>query len=156
MSRYFFSFPTETPSLEASTGIFGSLIKAMNFDDKTKNHLNIIVSELFTNAFIHGNEGDPQKRIDVEILQIADDLRIRIWDEGEKLDFEEFQRVCDKIPEQYSEGGRGIAIVQKLSENVRMFRDESGRCCIETNLRLRSLKQAVEMSKSDKGKKEDK
>ena len=156
MSRYFFSLPTETISLEASTGIFGSLIKAMNFDDRTRNHLNIIVSELFTNAFIHGNEGDPQKRIDVEILILADDIRIRIWDEGEKLDNAEFERVCNKIPEQYGEGGRGIAIVQKLSDKLCMFRDESGRCCIETILMGNSLKRRTELSKSDKGMKEDK
>ena len=155
MSRYYFSFPTDTASLEASTGIFGSLIKAMNFDDRSRNHLNIIVSELFTNAFIHGNEGDPQKRIDVEILQIVDDIRIRIWDEGEKLDLEEFKRIRNKIPEQYGEGGRGIAIVQKLSDNLRMFRDESGRCCIETILTLKPLKPTLEMTKSEIGKKEE-
>lgn len=156
MSRYYFSFPTDTCSLEASTGIFSSLIKSFNIDDRSKNHLNIIVSELFTNAFIHGNEGDPQKRIDIEILNLDSNIRVRLWDEGEKLDGAEFHCLCHKIPEQYGEGGRGIAIVQKLSENLKMFRDERGRCCIEAIYKIKPLKQAIELSKSDTGMKEDK
>jgi anti-sigma regulatory factor (Ser/Thr protein kinase) len=156
MSKYNFSFPTDTCSLEASTGIFNSLIKTFAIDDRSKNHLNIIVTELFTNSFIHGNEGDPQKRIDIEILDLEGRIRIRLWDEGEKLDSVEFQRLCSKIPEQYSEGGRGIAIVQKLSESMKMFRDERGRCCIEAIYKIKPLKQAIELSKSDTGMKEDK
>lgn len=83
----------------------------------------LCVSEAFTNALIHGNQLNPNKKIIIECMLNQSTLCADIIDEGtggvEKIS----QR---KQPELMSEGGRGVELIKHYSSSFEIFENKQG------------------------------
>ncbi len=88
-----------------------------------KNRFMLCVSEAFTNALIHGNKLDSNKKIIVIYTLNQSTLSADIIDEGiggvEKINKR-------KHPELLSEGGRGVELIKHYSSSFEISENEEG------------------------------
>jgi serine/threonine-protein kinase RsbW len=87
------------------------------FDEDTVSNIAMAVREAATNAVLHGNAYDPAKQITVSFETNADDLIIRIADQGPGLDP---TSLPDPLaPENILRGsGRGIFLIKAFMDEV--------------------------------------
>jgi serine/threonine-protein kinase RsbW len=84
----------------------------------------ISVTECVTNAILHGNSLDGNKKVDLELHLDDNHVQFIIKDEGEGFDYENL--IDPTEPENLEKtGGRGIFIMKHLSDEVKF--DDSGR-----------------------------
>ncbi len=138
MERYAFSFPSTARAYGISADILNPVIDSMVVDSPEKQRLKLIVSELVMNAYAHGNKEDPDKTIDV-IIQVDDeDFIVTVRDQGGGLKQERFGEIVTSVSEKSDESGRGMKIVNKLCDQVQLFRDEDDKFCIRAIRRINS------------------
>ncbi len=136
MNKYSFSFPSTEEAFRISDSVFATVIDTFGGSVSEKHRMKIIVSELFMNAYLHGNKIDQSKYIDV-ILEIEDDEFVAIVkDQGSGFTRERFRSMVDSISEPESKGGRGIKIVHKLSDRIQLFMDKGDKFCIKASKKL--------------------
>jgi serine/threonine-protein kinase RsbW len=76
------------------------------------------VTECISNAIIHGNLGDKNKFVHLELNMEGDQLNFIIEDEGEGFDLQSLQDPT--APENLEKpGGRGIFLIRHLSDEVK-------------------------------------
>ena len=138
MEKYTFSFPNTSRAYEISADILNPVIESLIVDASEKQKLKLIVSELVMNAYVHGNKGDPDNTIDVAILIDDEDFNITVKDRGEGLDEGKFRDIVMSVSEESDESGRGMKIVNKLCDQVQLFRDEDDKFCIRVTRKIRS------------------
>ncbi|OGC89449.1 MAG: hypothetical protein A2W25_16500 [candidate division Zixibacteria bacterium RBG_16_53_22] len=137
MSKFTFSFPTAEISLRVADDIFGVIIDAQNFDRMERHRLKVIVSELFVNAYLHGNKADPEKCIDV-VLEIDEyNFVVIVKDRGDGLSREKVKALSRAIVDHQTEHGRGFGLMHRLGDKVDSFRDSDGRFCVRVAKRIR-------------------
>jgi serine/threonine-protein kinase RsbW len=137
MSRYSFSFPSTEEAFRISDDIFGRVIDTIDMEVAERQRLKLIVSELYMNAYLHGSKGDASKPIDVSIDVGSDRIVIIVKNEGPGLTEKRFKELIEARADYESDSGRGIRIVHKLSESVKLFRDETDKFCIESTKKLK-------------------
>jgi len=137
MLRYTFSFPSTEEAFIISDDIFGRIIDTIDIEVAERQRLKLIVSELYMNAYLHGNKDDASKPIDVSIDVGADRIVTVVKNEGPGLSEKRFKELIEAKADFESDSGRGIRIVHKLSESVKLFRDEMGKFCIESTKKLK-------------------
>jgi serine/threonine-protein kinase RsbW len=78
----------------------------------------ISVTECISNAIIHGNQGNKDKLVHLELNMEGNQLNFIIEDEGEGFDLEVLQDPT--APENLEKpGGRGIFLIRHLSDEVK-------------------------------------
>ena len=95
----------------------------------------LALAEGFTNAVRHAHRALPSSTpIDIELVLMPQGLELRIWDQGQEFDLEEFfqNRAANRPPnaEAESEGGRGIWLMKALSTHLSYTRQADGRNCL--------------------------
>lgn len=75
----------------------------------------LIVAEAVYNAVEHGNRSDPRKYVMLEARAEKDGLTVVIEDEGEGFAVPNLER----LPEEQSEGGRGLFLMRLYASEVR-------------------------------------
>ncbi|MCS4435782.1 ATP-binding protein [Aquiflexum gelatinilyticum] len=89
----------------------------------------ISVTECVTNAIIHGNKMDGNKKVNLELHLDENQVEFVILDEGKGFDFEHL--VDPTAPENLEKtGGRGIFIMKHLADGIKF--EENGRKTILT------------------------
>ncbi|MCR9014370.1 ATP-binding protein [Aquiflexum gelatinilyticum] len=89
----------------------------------------ISVTECVTNAIIHGNQMDGNKKVNLELHLDENQVEFVILDEGKGFDFEHL--VDPTAPENLEKtGGRGIFIMKHLADGIKF--EENGRKTILT------------------------
>ena len=73
--------------------------------------LRLILDELTANSYKHGNKKDKDRLIEISIVFDETYILIKVKDEGSGIKFM-------KEAEKFSESGRGIDLVKKLSDRV--------------------------------------
>ena len=136
MERYFFSFPSTEEAFKISDDIFGQIIDTIDAEVAERQRLKLIVSELYMNAYLHGNKADTSKFIDVSLEIGTNEFVTVVKDEGAGLTKVRFKEMVEFIADVESISGRGMRIVYKLSDKVRVFKDERGKFCIKSTRRL--------------------
>jgi serine/threonine-protein kinase RsbW len=93
--------------------------------ETTLEHVGLAVHEVVTNAVVHGNRGNVQKKVVVTISRTPDELRILISDQGDGLDPD---RLLDPLsPQGLLEGsGRGIYLARTFMDEFCVQRDDAG------------------------------
>jgi serine/threonine-protein kinase RsbW len=130
MSKFYFSFPSTETAFRVSDDIFGILIGNLNVDGFEKHRLKVVVSELFVNAYLHGNNGDPSKYIDV-IMEFSDEeFAVTVKDQGNGIGREKFKALAETLSASMDDHGRGVKIMRRLSDRVDFFKDSDGRFCM--------------------------
>ena len=85
-----------------------------------ENYGKILVStlEAVNNAILHGNNSDPLKTVDIEILFTGDQLKIKITDEG--IGFVPRNVPDPTVPENIEMlNGRGVFLMSRLADKIK-------------------------------------
>ena len=92
---------------------------SMELSLKSDIYGNVLIStiEAVTNAIVHGNNGDHDKVVDIDVIKNKKELKITIKDQGEGFNLES---VPDPTKPAYIEqpDGRGIFLMKNLSDKI--------------------------------------
>lgn len=109
----------EAPSLaRVHLGRLGGVLPASTLEPLT-----FAVSELVTNSVVHSG-GPPDQPIRLKVMIGAERVRGEIYDHGFG-----FERVETLLPDAEARGGRGLYLLDRLSERWGVLPDGS-RCCV--------------------------
>ncbi|MGQ9819139.1 MAG: ATP-binding protein [Candidatus Kapaibacteriales bacterium] len=102
------------------------LIKnTFQIDKKKFYEILISITEAVLNAIQHGNKGDPNKRVFLNISADKHNLSVEVADEGEG--FNPLTIQDPRTPENITkEHGRGLFIIQSFADSVRIETSKSG------------------------------
>ena len=92
----------------------------------------LALAEGFTNAVRHAHRGLPtDELIDIEVTLYIDHLEMRIWDSGPPFDMSaHLNDLLEKKDNQWAGGGRGLEILQKISDCLSYTRIDDSRNCL--------------------------
>ncbi len=92
----------------------------------------VVLTEAVNNSILHGNQADPQKRVNVRLRASHRSFTFVVSDQGGGFDPAEL--LDPTAPEQVSiPNGRGVFLMQKLSDGLR-FKDNGRRVNIRFKL----------------------
>ena len=122
------SIKISIPSLIENIKIIESFIdnakESFEINDDIYGNIMISVTECISNAIIHGNRGDKNKLVNLELKMEDDQLKFIIQDEGQGFDLSELPDPTS--PENLEKpGGRGIFLIRHLSDEVKF--EEGGK-----------------------------
>jgi serine/threonine-protein kinase RsbW len=101
-----------------------TVFKELKLDDALFGNMLIALTEAVSNAIIHGNKSDENKKVMVNTLSYADKISLRIEDEGQGFN-------PDNLPDPTAPenlltlGGRGVYLMRHLADDVSFH--ENGR-----------------------------
>ncbi len=104
--------------------VAGELEKEGGRREALADRLNTVLTEAMTNAIVHAHDGDPEKTVHISISITEDELRIRVFDQGQGFDL-------NSVPvpdfDRLEEHGHGIYIIRCLMDTVayRRFGDHN-------------------------------
>lgn len=94
------------------------LLKASFYIDESKYASMLFsITEAVTNAIVCGNKSNPEKKVYILVRHNSKVVSFTIEDEGNGFDFTNIQDPTE-IKEQNEKCGRGIFIMQKLSDSL--------------------------------------
>ena len=73
-------------NIELVQAILEELLEPLEVDEESGYWMDIALREALTNAMKHGNELDPEKRVEVALIVDADSIDIVVEDEGSGFD----------------------------------------------------------------------
>lgn len=113
-------------NIELVQVVLDSSLQRLEFDDDSRYWIGIAVREAVANAIKHGNQQDPGKRVEVELVIEHQEVVIRIHDEGEGFDPSGVDDPLD--PENLLKpDGRGIFYMNRFMDDIQYnFRPEGG------------------------------
>jgi anti-sigma regulatory factor (Ser/Thr protein kinase) len=136
MIKYYFSFPSTEEAFKISDDIFAIIIDTIDVNVSERQRLKLIVSELYMNAYLHGNRTDATRYIDVSLGIGENEFATIVKDEGSGISSKSFEEMVESAADPECAKGRGIRIVHKLSDRVRVFKDENGKFCVKAVRKL--------------------
>jgi serine/threonine-protein kinase RsbW len=121
MGHKIFCYKSELESEDrAYTDVKEFLVEA-GVPDKISYRIMLAVSEAFTNALEHGNNYNPDKKIEIRLTVNTTAIFADVIDEG----------LCDvkalqnrKSPVSTDEGGRGIDLIEKMADRIEVLKNE--------------------------------
>ena len=86
--------------------------------------LRLVLHEALSNAIIHGNQEDKNKKVFLRLMLNEDRIVLEVEDEGNGFNYEERQR--DEEVDLLHDGGRGLIILESLLDEL-VFKDNRKR-----------------------------
>lgn len=120
--------PSELESLEILEDFTRSLEKWVHLDKNRQNDIMLILTEAVTNAIIHGNNNDPDKKVKIRALLSEDQLTFTIEDEGPGFNPDQIPNPLDN-ENLLKTGGRGIYLIKYYADYVH-FSDKGNKVTI--------------------------
>jgi len=123
MIRRDLTYPSSNESEQKLFELTEECLRDEGVDTVLARRFLLAISEIFTNALVHGNNSDPKKEIRV-ILEIKKtSLRADIIDQGRGG----LKRINNRQPSNsLSEGGRGVDVVTYYADTVVFAEDDKG------------------------------
>ena len=89
----------------------------ISFDDDIYGNVMMALSEAVTNAIVHGNKQDSDKKVHIKASQNNQKLTISIKDEGKGFDP---STLPDPLQDEnlLKEGGRGVYLIEQFADAV--------------------------------------
>lgn len=123
-------FSTDLKELDLVLSWFDEL-KQPHIPKKVWLQCQLALAEGFTNAVRHAHKSlSREVPIDIEIILYPHCLEMRIWDHGAPFDLEEKYRNLQKKVDEQAGGGRGIAILQRIADQLSYKRTADNRNCL--------------------------
>ena len=109
--------------MRALTGALDALVERdwCNYEDSFG--IRLCIEEALVNAVQHGNQNRPEKDVRIEVADMNDKCRIRVWDQGGGFDPEGID-----MPDCNQLGGRGVCLIKHYMGSVAYDRNEK---CLE-------------------------
>ena len=106
-------------------------LKIDAIDNRTWLELQTVIGEAFDNAVSHAHQGSSEdKRIDLELSILSQSMVFKIWDHGAEFDLEAKRRQRKGEIEPEAESGRGIFLLEELSDYFSYAKQPDGRNCL--------------------------
>lgn len=122
IKKTFFSDPQLLPEIE---DWIISILKKAKLSDDQLNIISMAVSEAASNSIIHGNQAKPDKKIEITISIMKNQLKVFIKDEGKGFKIEKVPDPTE--PENMmKDNGRGIHIMKAVLDNLEYKFGEDG------------------------------
>jgi len=113
-------------NIEIVQVVLNDSLERLGLDDDCRHWIDLAVREAVANAIKHGNQGDPEKRVEVVLGYDGDEVVVRVEDEGSGFDP---GGVDDpRAPENLLRpNGRGIFYIESFMDGVEWgFRQGGG------------------------------
>ncbi len=107
--------PSKPKFLSVIRRVVSACAGDLRFSDDDARRLVLAVDEACSNVIKYAYEGDETKRIVVELLSIADGLKIRIRDFGKKPDVE---KITPRALDDIRPGGLGTHFIRSVMDEV--------------------------------------
>lgn len=95
------------------------------FDDDESLNVGLAVREAVINAIVHGNREDPSLKVNVTLSAARDELKARVWDQGEGFDPTAAPNPTEG-DNLLKSSGRGLLLIRAFVDEV-AFRRRKGR-----------------------------
>lgn len=137
MTRYTFTYPN-VPEAESSMYSHVKEVLTSNqvSDDDVRRSM-IVLSEAFTNAFLHGNKKEPAKHILINLSINLTWITADIIDEGIDVSSKALKQISRLVglPEPGAENGRGIALIKHYADEVSFSKASTGGLKVSVRLK---------------------
>ena len=115
MTDYTYCYPSTIPQERALYDDIEKICHEHRFDGQLTNRIQVVLSELFNNAVIHGNKCDPKKEVKVRISVNNTGFFADIIDDG----INGLNSIDNRRPsDENAEGGRGVNIVEHYTDSI--------------------------------------
>ncbi|MBE9222934.1 anti-sigma regulatory factor [Cyanobacterium stanieri LEGE 03274] len=105
-------------------------VKPESIDQRIWLECQLALAEGFTNAVRHAHKNlSPETTIEIEIIINPSDLLIRIWDQGNPFSLLSLKELTS-AEDQLKIGGRGIEILEKVTDELKYERYPDNRNCL--------------------------
>lgn len=123
--RYQFVYPSRLDVMETMYLDLERVFTRCRIGPQTARPFQLALSEAFTNAIIHAHGQNPGKLVEVSIVVNDDVISADITDEGSCWE-NEGSRVFDPAGDPAAESGRGLGLIQRLTDSVHFSRSPRG------------------------------
>ena len=94
-----------------------TIFEKIHLSESEEHNLLVAASEAVNNAVLHGNKGDPSKKVMLDVDYIDDEIIVAVEDEGRGFNLENLPDPL--LPENLLKpSGRGIHIMKSLMDSV--------------------------------------
>ncbi|MEX2600639.1 MAG: ATP-binding protein [Balneolaceae bacterium] len=102
---------------EKTTHFVEEIDSKFHLDDDFKSRIMLALNEAATNAIVHGNKEDPEKKVFIEAQFDRNQVQITVEDQGEGFKPE---AVPDPMSEEnlLNTGGRGLFFMEQFADEV--------------------------------------
>jgi anti-sigma regulatory factor (Ser/Thr protein kinase) len=114
--------PNEHHQLDWVHAITSKILERLPLSDRRKYYLLVAVSEGVTNAFVHGNQQQPDRTISVDYVIDEESVRVDIQDEGILPIHNNIEHLI-RPAEADAESGRGLVLVRQFSDESSLRHD---------------------------------
>ncbi len=119
--------PSEQSSLDIAENIIEKIRNRFNISKDSYFNILVAITEAINNAISHGNHYQINKKVKFEVTYMNELLDIVVQDEGGGFDPDELED-CTKEENLLKDSGRGIFIMQSLSDKFEISTSSEGTC----------------------------
>lgn len=87
------------------------------FDDEDRSQIMLVLSEAVSNAIVHGNQQNIDKKVFIEAERTAKILKVTVRDEGEGFNPHSLPNPL-KEENLLNEGGRGVYLIKQYADDT--------------------------------------
>jgi serine/threonine-protein kinase RsbW len=126
--RWTFSVPSNRERIHKVLEATDAWLRNQNFREQEVHDVTLAVVEAANNAILHGNHGDPRKKVRLTFALSPKELVVTVADQGKGFDL---RSVPDRFPAHPSPSprGRGILLMRSLVDEVALEKRRKG-CCV--------------------------
>lgn len=116
------NIPSEIGNLRLVEKAIDEISMELDLSDEVYGNVLVATMEATNNAIIHGNNSDPEKKVNINILIEKKELKVHIEDQGKGFDY-------STVPDPTAPGnlekinGRGIFLMERLSDEIIYLED---------------------------------
>jgi serine/threonine-protein kinase RsbW len=101
------------------------ILRQTSFSDDDIDSIAISITEIISNAILHGNKGDKNKKVDISFQLESDAIIISVKDEGPGFDINNIDNPIE--PQNLlKDSGRGVFIVKALMDKIEFEAKNNG------------------------------
>lgn len=125
------SIASDLSALHTLHDFFEELKSKIDLNSQVQENMVLALSEAATNAIVHGNKNDPNKKVTVKIFADGEKVLAEVHDEGSGFD-------PSSLPDPLSEenllkqGGRGVFLIEQFADSVE-FQNEGSTVVLTFN-----------------------